>query len=853
MIIYKYKDLYWQEGVQPLKKLMILDGNSIVNRAFYGVRLLTNKDGLYTNAIYGFLNILFKYISEEQPTHLCVAFDVHAPTFRHKSFESYKAQRKGMPDELKQQMPVLKDVLSAMNIKMLELEGYEADDIIGTVSIICENSDTVCVILTGDKDDLQLASKNTIVKLITTKSGVTDTVDYTDETVMEKFGVTPSEFIDVKGLMGDPSDNIPGVAGVGEKTAFSLIKSFHSIENLYDNIDDKSISNGVRNKLTAGKDSAFNSKFLATIVRNAPVDFNIDDCLIKEYDNERLFSMFSALNFNGFIKKLNLASKTEYNPEISEDRERLFSNINDKKTLFYYYDSNICLASTCSEDITIVDLKDLYQYFSDAQIKKYSHNIKEHIVEMNKEGVNYENAYFDTMIAYYIINPSATDYSLDTISAEVLGSVSENQLYNILKLHEKLSKQIENDEQNYLFYNIEMPLVEVLASMQISGVKADKEKLIEFQAMLEENINSITSKIYDLSGVEFNINSPKQLGEVLFEKLHLPVIKKTKSGYSTSAEVLEKLKGTHEIIELIMEYRHLVKLKGTYADGLISVIDDKTGKIYSNFNQTVTVTGRISSTEPNLQNIPVRTELGREVRKMFTATDDNHILVDADYSQIELRVLAHISGDRNMTEAFKNSEDIHTRTACKIFGVSPNEVTPQMRSRAKTVNFGIVYGMGDFSLAQELGIKKSQAKEYIDNYFQQFDGVKQYMENIVETAKEDGYVKTLFNRRRYLPELSSGNFIQRSFGERVAMNTPIQGTAADIIKIAMVNIYKRLKKENLKSKLVLQVHDELIIDALKTELDKVKQILKYEMENAAKLNIPLVADMNVGETWYEAK
>lgn len=840
-------------GCVFLKKLMILDGNSIVNRAFYGIRLLTNKDGIYTNAIYGFLNILFKYISEEKPTHLCVAFDVHAPTFRHNAYTEYKAQRKGMPDELRQQMPLLKEILYAMNIKMFELAGYEADDIIGTVSRICDENDVICNILTGDRDDLQLASKNTIVKLITTRSGVTDTVNYTDDTVMEKYGVTPLEFIDVKGLMGDTSDNIPGVAGIGEKTAFSLIKKFKSIENIYNNIDDKDISKGVRTKLIEGKESAFNSKFLATIVRDVPIEFSVDDCLIKEYNNDVLVPLFKKLNFTSFLKKLNVKTEVATDIKISDNKEVLFKNIISKKVLFYYFDNDVCYGATGIDDITSLNIEDLKEYFENQGIKKISHNIKEHIVYLNNKNISLENAYFDTMIAYYIINPSATDYALDTVALEILGNTDSNKLFEIINLYNNLQKQIEENKQENLFYNIEMPLVEVLASMQICGIKVDGDNLIQFQSMLALKIDEITNKIYSVCNVEFNINSPKQLGEVLFENLHLPVIKKTKNGYSTSVEVLEKLRGTHEVIEYIMEYRHLVKLKGTYADGLLAVINKDTGKIHSSFNQTVTVTGRISSTEPNLQNIPIRTELGREVRKMFVASDHEHILVDADYSQIELRVLAHISDDKNMMDAFNNNQDIHTRTASQIFNVPTSDVTSEMRSRAKTVNFGIVYGMGDFSLAQELGIKKSEAKEYIENYFANFNGVKKYMEDIVETAKKDGYVTTLFNRRRYLPELNAGNFIQRSFGERIAMNTPIQGTAADIIKIAMVNIYKRIKSENLHSKLVLQVHDELIIDAYKNELEQVKNILKTEMENAVKLKVPLIADMNVGETWYEAK
>ena len=841
------------QEVYVLNKLIIFDGNSIANRAFYGIKLLTNKDGIYTNAIYGFLNIFFKYINEENPTHICVAFDLHAPTFRHKAFPAYKAQRKGMPEELKQQMPILKEILKAMNITILEIEGYEADDVIGTVSKKCEDNDIKCIIITGDKDDLQLASKMTVIKLITTKMGVTDTVDYTDDTVVGKYGVTPSEFIDVKALMGDPSDNIPGVSGIGEKTAFSLIQKYKSLDALYDDVENKDISNGVKNKLISGKDSAYQSRFLSTIVRNVPINFSADKCIVKEYNSEELAKLFKSLNFTSFLKKLKLSKSSDENIKVSDDKQSLFERIKKESLLFYYFDNDSCFAATNADNITKVELKDLYPFFEDKNIKKISHDIKNDIVYLNSMGVNFENAYFDTMIAYYIIDPSANDYSLESVTLKLLGDVHQNKLADILSTYFILKEQIDDNCQNELCYDVEMPLIEVLASMQIYGIKVDKTKLLEFQSMLADKIESITADIYNQCGTTFNINSPKQLGEVLFEKMHLPVIKKTKSGYSTSVEVLEKLRGYHAVIDMIMEYRHLVKLKGTYADGLLAVIDKDTNRIHSNFNQTVTLTGRISSTEPNLQNIPIRTELGREVRKMFIPSDTEHILVDADYSQIELRVLAHISGDKNMSDAFNNNEDIHKMTASRIFGVPLDEVTPQMRSRAKTVNFGIIYGMGDFSLANEINVKKYEAKEYIESYFQKFSGIKKYMDDIVKNAKKDGYVTTILNRRRYLPELNGGNFIQRSFGERVAMNTPIQGSAADIIKVAMVKIYNRLKKENLKSHLILQVHDELIIDTFKNELETVKNILKSEMENAVKLNIPLIADTNAGESWYEAK
>ena len=835
-----------------MQKLMILDGNSIVNRAFYGVRLLTNQDGLYTNAIYGFLNILFKYMKEEQPTHLCVAFDVHAPTFRHKLFADYKAQRKGMPEELRQQMPVLKEVLAAMRIHMLEQEGYEADDLIGTVTRICGEQAVPCAILTGDKDDLQLADQNTVIKLITTRGGNTDTVDYTDQTVFEKYGVTPAEFIDVKGLMGDPSDNIPGVAGIGEKTAFSLIQNYKSIENIYAHLDTIDVTKRVRAKLEAGRDDAFNSKMLATIDRHVPVAFQIGDCAVQKYDYERLVPLLTKLNFTSFLKRLDVQAE-QVESTVHTDQEALFAHIRARGRLFFWYDAQGAFAATSAEDLTEVALSGLKPFFEDASIQKISHNLKDAMVDLQRQGIAFENPYFDTMIAAYILNPSASEYPLEKIALEFTEKAYDHPLMMILKLFDVLGQKIRENGQKQLFYEVEMPLTQVLASMQAEGIRVDRAQLLAFQKQLEAAIEQLTASIYACAGTEFNINSPKQLGEVLFERLHLPVVKKTKSGYSTSVDVLEKLRGSHEIIEMIMEYRHLVKLKGTYADGLLAVIDPETGKIHSNFNQTVTATGRISSTDPNLQNIPVRTPLGREVRRMFTASDAEHILVDADYSQIELRVLAHIANDESMIQAFRDNIDIHTNTASQIFGVPPEAVTAEMRSRAKTVNFGIVYGMGDFSLAQDLHIRRVEAKAYIDSYFQNFQGVKRYMEDIVKQAREDGYVTTILNRRRYLPELQGGNFIQRAAGERIAMNTPIQGSAADIIKIAMVRVYRQLKERGLRSKLILQVHDELIIDAYRPELQQVRQILKEAMERAVVLRVPLVAEMNEGETWYDTK
>lgn len=841
-----------------MEKLLLLDGNSIINRAFYGIRLLTNSEGLYTNAVYGFLNILFKYADEERPDYICVAFDLPSPTFRHKQYEKYKENRKGMPEELAQQMPLLKEVLSAMNINMLSLDGYEADDIIGTASDYCDRNNKECVILTGDKDDLQLATEKTKIKLVTTRSGNTDTTDYYEDTVKEKYGVTPKEFIDVKGLMGDPSDNIPGVKGIGEKTAFDLIQRYHSIEEIYENLDTLDIKDSVRKKLTEGKEIAYLSKQLSTIDKNVPIEFNIDDCAQREYDTDKLIPLLKRLNFNSFIQRLKLEEsppkQLEFDTVEIGDIDDVKSKVRETGLMYYYIENESLAISTCESDITVLNVKpsEFADIFSDKSIKKIGHDMKNDIANLD---IN--NIYFDTFIASYIVSPSRSSYKIAELTLEYLGYDTPNQpqkiLSSIVALHKFLDNKIKECNQQELFFEIEMPLITVLADMQKTGIAVDKNMLFEFSDMLKKKIDELTSKIYSHSGCEFNINSPKQLGEILFEKLKLPVIKKTKTGYSTNVEVLEKLQGSHEIIDLLMEFRHIVKLKSTYADGLMNVINNETGRIHSSFNQTVTVTGRISSTEPNLQNIPIRTELGREIRKMFIADGEDFVLVDADYSQIELRVLAHIANDENMINAFKNKIDIHTQTASQVFGVPLNEVTNEMRSRAKAVNFGIVYGIGDYSLSQDLGITRAEAKKYIDNYLATFSGVRQYMSSIIEKGKEDGYVTTLLNRRRYLPELKTGNFITRSYGERIALNTPIQGSAADIIKIAMVRVHNRLKSENLRSRMILQVHDELIIETHKDELDKVKDILKFEMEGALKLAIPLQADMSTGKTWYDAK
>ena len=870
------------------KRLLIVDGNSILNRAYYGIRPLSAPDGTPTNAVYGFLNILLKYLEEETPDYLGVAFDLKAPTFRHKMFDDYKAQRKPAPDDFIVQIPIMKEVLSAMDCKCIELEGYEADDIIGTVSKICDENDVSCSILTGDKDDLQLSSDNTVVKLVVTRMGNTTTTPYDYNAVIEKFGVTPSECIDVKGLAGDPSDNIPGVKGVGEKTAVSLIEKYQSIENIYDKIDEIEVTNSVRTKLKNDKDMAFLSKKLATIIRDVPIDFKFEDYKFEEPDEKKLSEIFIRLNFKSFLKRLNLKGVAEDErviETISSDCEKIDIigaeiMLKDADSVYYYLNSGmdkmyfskdgkkVCCC-TCDDNF-------LKSFFENERISKLGYDIKNDIIRLNDKNIKFNGIGFDVLIAAYINNPTRTKYDLDILCFDYLGmnmpssNIEEDGqismdlgnedsnddagvLAAIIKLKNFFEADIKKNEQEDLYYKIELPLVEVLADMQITGMYVDKSELEKFGNMLKSRIEVLTSEIYDYAGEEFNINSPKQLGNILFEKLSLPHGKKTKSGYSTNIDVLNKLMGEHPIIEDIMEYRTLTKLNSTYVDSLISIINPVTGRIHSSFNQTVTATGRISSTEPNLQNIPVRTDIGREIRKMFTAEGDNRVLVDADYSQIELRVLADISGDENMCGAFRNNIDIHRQTASQVFDVPLDEVDSTMRFRAKAVDFGIVYGIGAFSLAQDLKISRKEADQYIKHYLEHYPKVDEYMKNIVEKAKEDGYVTTMYNRRRYLPELKASNKITQAFGERVAMNAPIQGTAADIIKIAMVNVYNRLKREGLKSKLVLQVHDELIVEAVSDEKEAVERVVREEMQNAAKLKVPLIVDLNVGHSWYDTK
>lgn len=866
-----------------MKKLLILDSNSILNRAFYGVRYLSAKDGTPTNAIYGFLNILLKLIKEQEPDYICAAFDVKAPTFRHKQYEGYKAQRKPMPEGLAAQMPLAKDVLRAMGVTILEKEGYEADDIIGTVARLCEESEISCFIATGDKDDLQLASDKTKVILTVTKSGYNETIIYDDKAVKEKYHVTPTEFIDVKALMGDPSDNIPGVKGVGEKTAMSLIEKHHSIEYIYENIDDIGLKGAMLQKMKDGREMAFMSKELATINRNTPIEFNAEECVFDGFENNgELYEILKRLELNSIIKKLDLSGvdNVKENEDIFKDFSYQVGDKNmisgDKVTVVLDFDGdNISSAAVGAGNNAVVlnEQDDIKELLEDDSIAKVMFDVKEAIVKLNGR-IDIKNISDDTAIAAYLVDPAKNEYTIEKLASEYFGTVIEKPEVKQLSLlddvetdrseylakcavalgvlNERIGDKIKENGQEKLYQEVELPLVTVLAHLEINGFLVDDNQLKEFADKLGEKIDALTNEIYMLAGEEFNINSPKQLGVILFEKLELKPVKKTKTGYATNADVLEKLRDKHPIVNFIMEYRQLAKLKSTYCDGLTAVVNPNTHRIHSVFTQTVTVTGRLSSTEPNLQNIPTRTELGREIRKMFVAKD-GYVLVDADYSQIELRVLAHIANDETMINAFRNNEDIHAVTASQVLGIPLEDVTKEQRSSAKAVNFGIVYGIGEFSLAQDLHISVKEAKAYIESYLEKYHGVRNYMESIKEQAKKDGYVKTMLNRIRYIPELKSPNYNIRQFGERVALNTPIQGTAADIIKLAMVRVDNRLINEGLKSKLILQVHDELIVEAHKDEVDKVKQILSEEMQGAMELNVPLKVDMSTGHSWYDAK
>ncbi|WP_170074908.1 DNA polymerase I [Paraclostridium dentum] len=872
------------------KTLIIIDGNSIVNRAFYALPDLTNKKGLHTSAIFGFTNMLFKLIDTYKPTHISVAFDKKAPTFRHLEYKEYKAGRKKMPDELKQQLEPLKNLLDAFNINRLEIEGYEADDIIGTVSLKAEQDGYKVYIVTGDKDAIQLASKTTTTLI--TKKGVGEVEEYDFNEVEEKYGMTPTQFIDLKGLMGDKSDNIPGVPGIGEVTGIKLIKEFGSIENIIENID--SVKGSPRKKIEENKELAIMSKRLATIIRDVPIDFDLDKLEFGNYDKSKLIEVFNELDFNSLIARLDSnAEELKVIVNKLEDVKEFINKAKNSKKLILktisksgnILEKNIMqiYLSVDGEELFWADesqIDEIKELLVDEDLRVYGYNLKEDYIALRPYGISLSNIYFDIAIAEYLIDSSSSNYTYDSIamnyfgqkiksSEELLGKgvkakkyedlekeELDNTIGSIVQLVEKVTPKMEeklvNMDMDGLFYHVEMPLVEVLGYMEYEGVMVDKDKLIELGEEFKISIDKLEKEIYNLAGEEFNINSPKQLGVILFEKLELPVIKKTKTGYSTNAEVLEHLSDKHEIIDKITEYRQIVKLKSTYVDGLINIINPISHRIHSSFNQTITTTGRISSTDPNLQNIPVRLELGRNIRKVFIA-DKGFKLVDADYSQIELRVLAHMSQDEHMIDAFNHNVDIHTKTASQVFGIDINNVTSEQRSAAKAVNFGIVYGISDFGLAKNLHIPVKEAKNYIDSYLNTYEDIKSYMDSTIEEAKEDGYVKTILNRRRYIPEIKSSNTILKNLGKRLAMNAPIQGSAADIIKIAMVNVYKKLEERDLKSKLVLQVHDELIIECIEDELEEVSKIVKDEMEHAVSMDVNLDVDLNTGDSWYETK
>ena len=874
-----------------MKKLVAIDGNSIMNRAFYGImnsKLLMTSDGTYTNAIFGFLSILLKLLNDENPDYICVAFDLKAPTFRHKKYDGYKATRKGMPDELRMQMPIIKDILRAMNIKILEIEGYEADDILGTLAKYGEDNGIEVLLLTGDRDALQLVSDNVTVRIPTTRMGKTESTDYTPSVVSEKFGIVPKEFIETKSLMGDSSDNIPGVPGVGEKTAFSLITKYHNIDAIYDALENGKELDGIKGKLKekilANKDLAYLSKELGTIYREVPIEINEDEISKKEFNNDELYNLFLKLQLKSFIDKLELKEGTQSNVNEVKDEPLTIKNFNElnldgaDEFAYYWNDDGLAIYLNGVAYYTRTPNIDELTKVFDNDILKIGYEEKIDYLKLKNKNIKAKNMMFDITIAAYLLNPTKSTYKLNDLILEELNvlldedesntqlsfdgfnnELDENKLSEkickyakyIYMCKEKHEEALKQREEYKLFYEVEMPLMKVLAEMEYTGVLVDANMLKEYSVVLNKKVDELTKEIWDLAQTEFNVNSPKQLGEVLFEKLNLPIIKKTKNGYSTDSEVLEKLAPEHPIIDKILEYRVMSKLKATYVDGMIGLINPDTHRIHAKFNQTVTATGRISCTEPNLQNIPIRTELGRELRKVFIA-GDGYVLLDADYSQVELRVLAHMSGDETMINAFNSGIDVHAVTASQVFNVPLEEVTKQMRSEAKAVNFGIVYGISDFGLATNIKTSRKKAKEYIEKYFETYPKIKEYMDNSVKLCKENGYVETLWGRRRYVPEIKSNNYNVRQFGERVAMNAPIQGTAADIIKIAMVNIENELEERKLQSKLILQVHDELVIETKQDELDIVKELLIRNMQDVVKMKVPLQVDANYGKTWFDA-
>jgi len=857
-------------------KLLVLDGNSILNRAFYGIKLLTTKDGRYTNAIYGFMNILMKLEQDVKPDSVAITFDLKAPTFRHKMYADYKAGRKPMPPELAEQMPVLKDLLDALGYKLLSKEGFEADDLIGTLAAHTPR-DSQCYIATGDRDSLQLVSKNVTVLLAATKMGRAETTVCDEAKIKEDYGVTPEQMKDIKALMGDSSDNIPGVAGVGKKTAEDLIVKYGSIDYIYENLDALEIRDTLREKLRVDEEKARLSYKLGTIDTDVPIETDLNIYKKAPADRQRAVRILTSLEMFKIMEKLELNvqqsfSSLDKNEEKAKTLEvrngalaDLLNSVSETKTLYFnavFENDSIIEIIAVDENYLYAfddesDIKNFSKILSISGIKSYCYNVKPIYSYYLQNGIDIGNIGFDAMLAAYLLNPSAKDYSLERLFAErsvPMGDYetqAQKQCAALPVLCKRLEAELESVDQTKLLEEIEMPLAKVLSSMEVYGIEVDRDGIEQFNERITAEIEKLVKRIYELAGEDFNINSPKQLGQILFEKLAIPTKKKTKTGYSTNADVLEELADDYEIVRDILEYRTYAKLKSTYCDGLLSKISAD-GRIHSSFNQTETRTGRISSTEPNLQNIPVRTELGREMRKFFVAKD-GCTFIDADYSQIELRVLCDIANDENMINAFNSGVDIHTVTASQVFGVPVEAVTPLLRTRAKAVNFGIVYGIGAFSLGKDIGVSRAEADRYIKDYLHHYSGIDSYMKNIVSRAKNDGYVSTLFARRRYLPELASSNGMLRAFGERVARNMPIQGTAADIIKIAMIKVYERLKRENYKARLLLQVHDELIVEAPLDEAEAVKTLVSQEMENACKMKVRLVSDAHIGKTWYEAK
>ncbi|NLK75023.1 MAG: DNA polymerase I [Clostridiales bacterium] len=880
------------------KKIVLIDGHSILNRAFYGLPNLTTSQGEHTNAVLGFLNILFKILDEEQANHLIVAFDTSHPTFRHEMFKEYKGTRKGMPDELRQQVPVMKEILAAMGITYIEQPGFEADDILGTLATKAEKDGYDVSLVSGDRDLLQLASSKIKIRIPKTKRTGTEIEDYLEKDVIERYSVTPKQFIDMKGLMGDASDNIPGVPGIGEKTAAKLIKEYHSIENIYLNIDEMKPGK-VTNSLKEHKEQAFLSKDLATINVNCQLDVNLEDAVIGNLFNEEVYLLFKKLEFKNLLSKFQIEDISHTTG--LEEAFTMVDNLDEAGKVFekigkqesdviglqlVIEDDKLLGLSICSDESDIYFIANK-EGITDEYIKEQISNLSKTNSTLSflglKEQLKFlslteEDKVFDVSVAAYLLNPLTDTYHYDDIArdysqltlpsrADLLGksslldAIKEKpeaflsfvcySAYVAYKAVSKLEKQLEETGMLKLYEDIELPLIFTLHDMQTRGIKVNKEELAEYGNKLKVGIDTLEKQIYELAGETFNINSPKQLGLILFEKLKLPFAKKTKTGYSTSADILEKLQSEHPIVSMVLEYRQLTKLKSTYADGLAAYIKED-GRIYGKFHQTITATGRISSTDPNLQNIPIRMELGRKIRKVFIP-EDGYVFLDADYSQIELRVLAHMSQDEKLIRAYREAKDIHRMTASEVFHTPFEEVTSEQRSSAKAVNFGIVYGISSFGLGQDLNITRKEAEMYIDKYFQTYPKIKSFLDQLVIDAKEDGYSKTIFGRRRPIPELSSSNFMQRSFGERVAMNAPIQGTAADIIKIAMVRVNQRLKKENFRSRLILQIHDELLIEAHKDEVPEVTRIMKEEMQGAAQLLVPLEVDVQQGDNWYEAK